>query len=320
LNPPQAIDDVVSRSAAGAASFSLSTFELTAAIVTYRNPISQLRRAIESLARQQRRLQLVLVDNAGEADVAAIAEEYGAIYLQSPGNIGFGRAHNLAYERVRQLSPYHLVLNPDVHFDGPVLERLLDVMAERPDVGVVMPKILYGNGATQYLCKRLPTPWNLVMRRFAPGFAHGIFRRAMERYELRDYDYNQPMEPPTLSGCFLLLRNSVVDRIGLFDTRFFMYMEDVDLVRRLLTVSRALYYPQVAITHEYQKGSYRSGRLAWHHVLSAVKYFYKWGWVFDPERRRLNRRSYDAAGFSSDSGYITRNGARSHAPHPAAEA
>jgi GT2 family glycosyltransferase len=248
---------------------------------------------MESVVRQERRIQLVLVDNADESSVAALAEEYGAIYVRSPGNIGFGRAHNLAYERVRNLSSYHLVLNPDVYFDGPVLKTLVDVMAAEPRVGVLMPKILYGNGTTQHLCKRLPTPWDLLVRRFAPGFAHGIFRQAMERYELRDCNYDQPMEPPTLSGCFLLLRNAVIDQVGLFDSRFFMYMEDVDLVRRILSVSRALYYPRVAITHEYQKGSYRSGRLALHHVLSAVKYFSKWGWLYDPERGRLNRRSCD---------------------------
>lgn len=250
---------------------------------------------MESLVHQERRIQPVLVDNAGESNVAAMAEEYGAIYLRSPGNIGFGRAHNMAYERVRRLSSFHLVLNPDVYFDGPVLKTLVDVMVAEPGVGVLMPKILYGDGATQHLCKRLPTPLDLLVRRFAPGFAHGIFRQAMERYELRDRDYDQPMEPPTLSGCFLLLRNTVIDQVGLFDSRFFMYMEDVDLVRRILGVSRALYYPQVAITHEYQKGSYRNSRLALHHVLSAVKYFSKWGWLYDPERGRLNRRSYEVA-------------------------
>jgi GT2 family glycosyltransferase len=293
LNPSLTIGEVVVRAPSVAAPPSADIFDLTAAIVTYRNPMSQLRRAMESIARQQPRIQLVLVDNADESSVADIADEYGAIYLRSPGNIGFGKAHNLAYEHVRQLSSYHLVLNPDVHFDGTVLKTLVDVMAAEPDLGVVMPKILYGNGETQHLCKRLPTPWDLVVRRFAPDFAHGIFRRTMEGYELRGRDYDQPMEPPTLSGCFLLLRNSVIDEVGLFDTRFFMYMEDVDLIRRMLGVSRALYYPHVAITHEYQKGSYRSGRLALHHVLSAVKYFSKWGWLFDQERKRINQRSCD---------------------------
>jgi hypothetical protein len=276
--------------ASSTAAASPATFDLTAAIVTYRNSIAQLRRAVESIARQRCRVQLVLVDNAGESAVAALAAECGAIYLLPPGNVGFGKAHNLAFERVRQLSPYHLVLNPDVHFEAPVLETLLGVMTAQPDLGVIMPKILYADGTTQHLCKRLPTPWDLVMRRFAPDFAHGVFRRAMERYELRDRDYDLPMEPPTLSGCFLLLRNSVLDQVGLFDERFFMYMEDVDLVRRILRVSRALYDPAVSIVHEYQKGSYRDARLARHHVLSAVKYFSKWGWILDSERGRLNQR------------------------------
>jgi GT2 family glycosyltransferase len=291
LNPPaQTIGSASAGAVSSAASPSTAAFDLTASIVTYRNSIVQLRRAVDSIARQRCRIQLVLVDNAGEEAVAALAEECGAIYLRPPGNLGFGKAHNLAYQRIWQLSPYHLVLNPDVHFEEPVLERLLEVMMAQPDLGVIMPKILYADGATQHLCKRLPTPWDLVVRRFAPGFAHGVFRGAMERYELRDRDYDRPMEPPTLSGCFLLLRNSVIDQVGLFDERFFMYMEDVDLVRRILAVSRALYYPTVSIVHEYQKGSYRDARLAWHHVLSAVKYFSKWGWILDSGRQRLNRR------------------------------
>ncbi len=265
-------------------------FELTAAIVTYRNPLVQLRRTVESLAHSHTRVQLVLVDNAGEDAVAELAAQCGAIYLRAPGNVGFGRGHNLAYAQVRALSPYHLVLNPDVYFDGPVLETLLAVMTSRPELGVIMPKIRYADGATQHLCKRLPTPWDLVVRRFAPGFAHPMFRFAMERYELRDRDYELPMEPPTLSGCFLLLRNAVIDQVGLFDERFFMYMEDVDLMRRILGVARALYHPEVSIVHEYQKGSYRDARLARHHVLSALKYFSKWGWFRDPERKRLNQR------------------------------
>ncbi len=293
LNPPlQTIGSATARAPLAAAPLSIAVpaFDVTAAIVTYRNSIVQLRRAVASVTQQRCRIQLVLVDNAGEDAVAALAEECGAIYLRPPGNLGFGKAHNLAYQWARELSPYHLVLNPDVHFDAEVLETLLEVMTAQPDLGVVMPKILYADGATQHLCKRLPTPWDLVIRRFAPGFAHGVFRRTMERYELRDRDYDEPMEPPTLSGCFLLLRNEIVDQVGLFDERFFMYMEDVDLVRRILVVSRGLYYPAVSIVHEYQKGSYRDRRLAWHHVLSALKYFSKWGWIRDAERDRLNHR------------------------------
>ena len=253
--------------------------------------MAQLRSAVESLARQPVRVQLMLVDNAGDDRVAALATEFGASYLRAPGNLGFGKAHNLAYQQLRGLSPYHLVLNPDVSFGTEVVGSLLRVMDEHADLGVVMPKILYPDGSTQYLCKRLPTPWDLLMRRFAPPFARRLLQPAMDRYELRDRDYDQPMQPPTLSGCFLVLRSSVIDQVGLFDERFFMYMEDVDLVRRIWAVSRALYYPTVSIVHGYEKGSYRHHELAWQHVRSAVRYFAKWGWLRDTERNRLNAKT-----------------------------
>jgi GT2 family glycosyltransferase len=267
------------------------SFDLTAAIVTYRNPLLQLRQTIESLRQSSLRIHVVVVDNAGEAAVRELAAEMHATYLAPPTNLGFGRGHNLAYAQVRGLSPFHLVINPDVRFEQPVLETLLELMRKQQDLGVVMPRILYADGTMQFLCKRLPTPWDLLLRRFAPGVARRLLRRSMERYELRDRDYEQPMEPPSLSGCFLLLRNQVLDQTGLFDERFFMYMEDVDLVRRLRRVARALYYPAVAIVHDYQKGSYRDRRLAGHHLLSAARYFGKWGWFRDDERARLNKLS-----------------------------
>lgn len=265
------------------------SFDLTAAIVTYRGPQDKLRQTLDSLTHSPLRVHVVLVDNASEPCVRALAAEVGATYLDPQANLGFGRAHNLAYAQARSLSQFHLVLNPDVRFDPSVLESLLRLMQAEADLGVVMPKILYADGTTQFLCKRLPTPGDLLLRRFAPGIARRMLRPWMERYELRDRDYDQPMEPPSLSGCFLLLRNAVVDQTGLFDERFFMYMEDVDLVRRVRRVSRALYCPSVAIYHDYQKGSYSDRRLARHHVLSAVRYFAKWGWFRDRERARLNR-------------------------------
>ncbi len=266
-----------------------ASYDLTAAVVTYRNPLPQLRQTITSLLGSPLRVHVTLVDNAAEPEVRALASELGVAYVDPGENLGFGRGHNLAYAQVRSLSRFHLVVNPDVRFDRPVLETLLHLMRSEDDLGAVMPKILYADGATQFLCKRLPTPGDLILRRFAPPMVRRLLRGNMERYELRDRDYDQPMEPPTLSGCFLLLRNHVVDEVGLFDERFFMYMEDVDLIRRIRRVARTLYYPGVAIYHDYQKGSYADRRLAGHHIRSAARYFAKWGWFRDDERVRLNK-------------------------------
>jgi hypothetical protein len=69
-----------------------------------------------------------------------------------------------------------------------------------------------------------------------------------------------------------------------------MYMEDVDLCRRIGAVADTVFYPGVAIHHEYDKGSYRNPLLRKYHLQSAWRYFNKWGWLIDSGRSRLNRR------------------------------
>ena len=55
-----------------------------------------------------------------------------------------------------------------------------------------------------------------------------------------------------------------------------------------------MFYPAVSVTHEYQQGSYKNPALLRHHLRSAVRYFNKWGWLFDAERRAVNRRTLNA--------------------------
>ena len=74
----------------------------------------------------------------------------------------------------------------------------------------------------------------------------------------------------------MLVRTSVLQQTGLFDERYFLYMEDVDLCRRIGEVSKTVYFPEVTVFHEYQKGSYRNWLLMKYHVESAWKYFSKW--------------------------------------------
>ena len=89
----------------------------------------------------------------------------------------------------------------------------------------------------------------------------------------------------------MMVRTSIFPKIGLFDERYFMYMEDVDLCRRIGEVSKTMYFPDVHVFHEYQKGSYHNWLLTKYHISSAWKYFGKWGWFFDKTRDKLNDNS-----------------------------
>ncbi|MES2901958.1 MAG: glycosyltransferase [Pseudomonadota bacterium] len=262
-------------------------------IVSYDNPPAQIERVLGSLSGSCPGMLVHLVDNSRSDRLRAVAERHGAAYRHQPHNPGFGSAHNWALrEAARAGSRFHFVLNPDVQFDPAAVSELLGYMLEHDDIGMLAPRVHYPDGRLQPLCKLLPHPVELALRRFAPVLYRCSGRLA--RYELHGSGYDKVMEVPALSACFLLLRVETVLRVGMFDERFFLYFEDVDLSRRVQAVARTVYVPSVCIVHEYAKGSYKSWRLLGHHIVSAVRYFNKWGWWRDPERQRLNARALRA--------------------------
>ncbi|QJA06970.1 glycosyltransferase family 2 protein [Thermosulfurimonas marina] len=243
--------------------------------------------------------KIFLIDNSPKNILSKFKNHDNRIeYIFNGKNLGFGKAHNIALRKsIEEKVPYHLVLNPDVYFEKGVLEELYKFMEENTDVGLVMPKVLYPDGKIQYLCKLLPTPFDLFGRRFLnfPPFKKYIEKRN-EIYELRFTGYNKMMVVSHLSGCFMFIRTQVLEKVGLFDERFFMYLEDTDLSRRIYKFSKTVYYPHVYIYHEFGKGSYKNWKLLTYHIKSAIYYFNKWGWFFDKERKEINKKTLEKLG------------------------
>jgi GT2 family glycosyltransferase len=256
----------------------------------YRNDAAQVRAAIQSFFSTPLGVAITVVDNSPENALRSVVEGEGAEYFFTGKNIGFGPAHNIAIRKYIGLAEYHLILNPDVTFGPETLPALYDYMRQHPTVGLTMPKVLYPDMREQRLCKLLPTPFDLFLRRFAGNFVQKYARHMMSRYLLEDVDLNQPRVVPCLSGCFMFVRMDALCSAGLFDERFFMYLEDTDLCRRIAEQWETVFYPHVSIVHEYGKGSYKDSRHLRMHLVSAWKYFNKWGWLHDSTRRALNAR------------------------------
>jgi GT2 family glycosyltransferase len=263
---------------------------LSISIVAYRTPAEDLDRLLVELQAGHESASIAVFDNSPSQDLRRTVEGRGALYLSAGRNIGFGAGHNLAMQSVIDSSTYHLVCNPDISLGPHVLGELADFMERFPEVGHVMPRILYPDGDEQRLCKLLPSPADLLVRRFLGRMGGKKTRSRQECYELRHLDMESPREVPSLSGCFMFLRTSVLRQTGLFDPRFFLYMEDVDLCRRIGSAARTVFYPFVSVTHAYAKGSYRNLKLLQYHIASAIRYFNKWGWLVDQERQELNTR------------------------------
>lgn len=261
-------------------------------MVLYNSDPAEVRAAIRSCQAGTLKVHLTVIDNSPHQKLRGLVKDLGVRYISTGKNLGFGAAHNLVLRESIEKSAYHLVLNPDVHFAANVLPALYAVMQANPEIGWIMPKVLYPDDQEQHLCKRLPQPLDLMVRRFGGGWAHKLFQQRLRRYMLCDLDLNVSRVVPSLSGCFMLLRTAILRQVGLFDERFFMYMEDVDLCRRVGRVSQTVFFPEVSIYHGYQKGSYSDPHLLAVHAKSAFRYFQKWGWFSDPELEERNRIAY----------------------------
>lgn len=259
---------------------------ITASIVTYHHTAAEIKIVLDCVIDSSVN-KIYLIDNTNNDLLRELQDLSPKVRYIHNENIGYGGAHNIAIRDAMSLgSTYHVVVNPDIYFDKGTIESLAEYMDKNPDVGQVMPKVFYPNGDVQYLCKLLPTPSDLIIRRFIPFKT--LKRKLDYRYELKMFNYDDIAEIPSLSGCFMFLRCEVLKQVGLFDDRYFMYAEDLDLCRRIGEVSKTIFYPNVSVVHNYEKGSYKGGRLLKYHIDSIVKYFNKWGWFFDRYRSNKN--------------------------------
>jgi GT2 family glycosyltransferase len=254
--------------------------KITSCIVLYKNDVTMLREAIDSFLNTALNVKLYLVDNSPTNELKVLVTDHRIEYIHNPYNPGFGASHNVAIQKSFELdSDYHMVLNPDIYFDKGTLEKLCEFMDSNVDVGQLMPKVTYPNGDFQYLCKTNPTFFDLFARGFMPRFLKNIFQKRMGSYEYKDQDYDEIIyDVPYLSGCFMFLRTDTLKKVGFFDDKIFMYLEDADLTRRFLEVSRTVYYPAAHVYHHFAKLTHKELKFKWITVQSAFIYFNKWGW------------------------------------------
>jgi len=258
--------------------------DITASIVLYKNNAQYIKDLISWFYNTQLNVKLYLIDNSPTPEIKSKLDLSKTEYIFNSKNIGFGAAHNIILKNKEKLGTYHIIINPDIIVKDNILEKLYLFMKENLDIGFLMPKINYPDGNIQFLPKNLPTPIDLFIRN--TPFSKKIKDKINNKYELRTLDHNKSFSPQIISGCFGVLRAELINKYNLFyDERFFMYFEDFDLSRRFKKVSKLLYYHDIEVIHEYERGARKNIKLFFIFILSMIKYFNKWGWIWDKERK-----------------------------------
>ncbi|HCD7747658.1 TPA: glycosyltransferase family 2 protein [Serratia marcescens] len=258
--------------------------KIIASLVLYRHEYKSVQKTLNSLLAEESISKLVIVDNGSYCDWLINFNEPKLEIIRMKDNAGFGAGHNAVFEKFKNLADYFLICNPDIAFEKGEVDKLFR-FSQLENLGLAIPKIVYPDGRLQHGCKLLPSPYQLFARRFVSRFSRSL----NQQYELHCADYTKPFFAPSLSGCFMLVSNQAIQDVGYFDTRFFLYLEDVDLSRRICLKHKTRYFPESLVVHESQRRSYQDKRFLVYHIVSAIKYFNKWGWFFDRDKEFLNQ-------------------------------
>jgi len=264
-------------------------YDLVTSIVLHNTPPDEVKHSVDQFlaasSANHLSAHLCVIDNSPKRLELSCLQHPRISYCFTNENLGYGRAHNIALRASRGHSKYNLIQNTDVTYSPEVIGELKTFLDCHPGAGIAAPKVLYPDGTLQHVCRLLPTPRNVLLRRFFPGSRWT--KRADDDYELRWWDHGSVANLPFLSGSFLMLRTDLCATVGGFDERFFLYAEDVDLCRKIHEIADTAYIPHVSIIHEYRRHS-SSWRGTWHSIRSHCQYFNKWGWFFDRARDEIN--------------------------------
>lgn len=203
--------------------------------------------------------RVIVTCNLPEAVVLPAAPPFLVEVVNNAVPVGFSANHNAAFRRCNE--PYFAACNPDIRLEKDPFPALLGAL--RAGWALSAPAVVNGRGELQDSARRLLTPLDILMRRFA--------RRRAE-FE----------QPAWFAGMFLVFRSEVYRELGGFDEKFFMYCEDADICARAVLESDGIAYcPQATVVHEARRDSLRALRpLKWH-VVSLVKlWFSRTFWAY----------------------------------------
>ncbi len=245
--------------------------------------IKSITEASFDLSDKKLKYEIIVVDNNSDDKIGEfLAWQYPqVVFIQNEVNVGMGAGNNVGIKRAS--GDYVVVMNPDTIAFRDTFRILYRFMEEEKQIGVCGPRQLNPNKTIQNSCYRWPKLFTPIYRRTPLGNFR-FAQRDLNRYLMKDFDHSSRRPVDWLLGSFLFIRASVIEEIGVFDERYFMYFEDTDYCRRFWGKDwKVVYYPKAKIIHNHNRHSAQS---KWYkfftnvatrqHIISWLKYLKKW--------------------------------------------
>jgi N-acetylglucosaminyl-diphospho-decaprenol L-rhamnosyltransferase len=259
--------------------------ELSIIITSYKNP-DLLKVCIDSVKKNYTgdNFEIIVADTCTEDKTEIMMREnYPEItFLSFKENVGFQRLIREGYGE--SSGQYILILNGDIIVKKDAIEKMLEFLKNNSEVGLVGPQLLNFNETLQYSCFKFYSPLTILYRRtFLSRLAFA--KKHLDAFLMKDYNHKSAKEVDWIMGSAMMTSKAGVEKVGLMDSRFKMYMEDTDWCRRFWENGyRVVYFPDSQMYHYHGRGSKSKNflqsllfnRLTWIHILSGLKYFLKY--------------------------------------------
>jgi N-acetylglucosaminyl-diphospho-decaprenol L-rhamnosyltransferase len=223
--------------------------------------------------------EVIVVNNFPEEDLYQLCIENHA-KLYTPGsNLGFGRGVNFGYKK--SSGDVILICNPDAIPEEGAITAALKYLDEHPDTGIVCPRLVYPDRKRQASVRRF-YDWGSALYARVPWRNDGNPPLYFRRYMMMDDDRSQTMEIDWAIGAAMFIRCELIEKMGkrIFDPRYFLYFEDVDLCFTCWrTGYKVIYLPKAVFVHHYDRKSRKSplSKANWYHLVSFLKFVFKHG-------------------------------------------
>lgn len=210
----------------------------------------------------------VIDNNSSDNTVDLISENYSWVKLiKSTKNLGYGGGHNLAIKAVD--SDIHLIINPDIILEKNQIEKIENLFQMHRNIVLACPKVLNVDGTEQFLPKRNPK-----IKYLLGGFFN--IKKYRDEYTMKNQLADHMIDIEFCTGCFMICRTEALKKCGGFDDRYFLYFEDADLSRKMLSLGDVVYAPQITVTHMWKRENKRSIKGIKIFMSSYFKYKKKW--------------------------------------------
>ena len=181
--------------------------------------------------------------------------------IRNKSKKGFGKNNNYAFNTFK--SDFFLVLNPDVRIKYNLIDPMIEYFS--PDIALIAPKVLSSDGVLQDNFRKFPTILRLIKRK--------IILSKKSDYNVSSMDFH-PVD--WVGGMFMLFNSEKYIKVRGFDERYFMYLEDADICKRLLEIGfSTIYTPSFEIIHDPRHASRKELRYFLWHVRSMARFLFK---------------------------------------------